>query len=308
MPEPRASAGASPLAVVTGASSGIGEAVARLLARRGMRTVLIARSAEPLRRLADELSPFAPSAAFPLDLADVDAIETAAAEIVSAHGDALVLINNAGYNDFKPFLSLSPAEHERLLDVNYVAPARLVRALLPGMLEQARAGATPHVINVSSMSSKVGPWGHAAYAAAKSALTTLTHALDTEYASAGVRFSVAYPGLVRTPFFDRGEYPRLLDKFRRDSISPQQAARAIVGLLDHPRLDLCIPGHYRLLDVLRAFAPTWTHRTVSGKSRLDAPPHDAARTAHATPANDDRVVFTRLPARGPQTSRADRDR
>lgn len=307
------------LAVVTGASSGIGEATARLLAARGCRTVLIARDGDALRRLADALSTHAPSRAFPLDLSDVDAVAPALAEIVAREGPVSVLVNNAGYNDFKPFLAGSAAEHERLLNVNYVAVARLIHTALPGMIELAAAGAAPHVINISSMSAKIGPWGHAAYAAAKSALTTLTHALDAEYGPSGVRFGVIHPGLVRTRFFDQGDYPRLLHKFRRDAVTPERVARAVVRMLDRPRLDVCVPAHYRLLDLLIALAPASTHRAVASKSRLDnaasppgvdpatAAPGDA-RTPTAGPRTDaaDRAAFSRLPARGPQTSRADR--
>ena len=291
-------------AVITGASGGIGLACARLLARRGFHTVLISRRADALEAVARELSPLAPSTPMPADLADVDAVESLAADIVSAHGPAAVLVNNAGYNEFKPFLALSPAEHERLLNVNYVAAARLVRALLPGMLDLARAGALTNIINISSISAKVGPWGHAAYAAAKSALTTLTHALDAEYGQTGVRFSVVHPGLVRTGFFDRGEYPRLFEKFRGDAISPERVASAVVGLLDRPRLDICVPGHYRLLDLLRAVAPTWTHHAVGRQSRIESAP-PPVRTPPSAEA--DRTLYTRLPARGPQTSRAERE-
>ncbi|MEE9212957.1 MAG: SDR family NAD(P)-dependent oxidoreductase, partial [Phycisphaeraceae bacterium] len=110
-----------PLAIVTGASSGIGHAVATLLASRRYRTILIARRAERLRQLASELASHAPSVAVPLDLSDTDAVAPAAAALVAEHGPVDVLVNNAGRGLLKPFLDQSPEELDWMMRVHYFA-------------------------------------------------------------------------------------------------------------------------------------------------------------------------------------------
>jgi short-subunit dehydrogenase len=250
-----------PLAIVTGASSGIGERIARRLAARGYRTVLVARRADRLEGLAEELSAHAPSAAVPLDLAAAAGVEPAFARIVAAHGPADVLVNNAGFGRYGTFLEHADAEHRSLMEVNYFAAVAAIRAVLPGMIGR-RAG---HVINIASMSTKMGPWGHAGYAAAKAALVSLTQTLAGEHEGDGVHFSYVNPGIVDTGYFDH--LGTLGGRVGRWKIPPDDVARRIVGLLDAPRLELCIPRHYRLLDLIKALHPGLAHRIVTGQSR-----------------------------------------
>lgn len=261
-----------PLAIVTGASSGIGAAIARALAARGWRTALLARRAELLESLAHELTPLAPSAAFPVDLDDLDSIEPTIERVTRALGPPRALVNNAGFGLYKPFLDHSIAEHERLMRVNYFAPLRLIRATVPHLLarEPDHDGARGSVVNISSMSVKMGPWGHSGYTAAKAALRTLTHTLDAEHAPRGVRFSAVFPGIVDTAYFHAGDYPSLLRRVRRHVIAPGVVAGAVVRLLDRPRLETCVPGHYRALDLIAAVSPALAHRIVARQSRPPA--------------------------------------
>ncbi len=251
-----------PVAIVTGASSGIGRAVAALLARRGYHLVLLARRAPKLEELAAELSHYATSTILPLDLARSEAIEEALAGL-PAGGPIEVLVNNAGFGLYRPFLKHSLEDFRRLMDVHYFAAVSLIRVVLPGMVERRRG----HVINVASISTKMGPWGHAGYAAAKAALATLTQTLAAEHAESGVRFSYVNPGIVETEFFDAPTCAPLRARLRGHAISAEYAAGKIVSLLDRPRLELCIPAHYRVMDWLKALSPGLVHRLVTRQSR-----------------------------------------
>ena len=253
--------GSSGLAIVTGASSGMGERIARRLAQRGFRTLLVARRKERLDALAAELAPLAPSHAVALDLADAAAVEPAVARLVEEHGEPDVLVNNAGFGRYGTFLEHGADEHRRLMDVNYFAAVATIRAVLPSMVRRR----TGHVINIASMSTKMGPWGHAGYAAAKAALVSLTQTLAAEYHDEGVLFSYVNPGIVDTEYF--AELGELGERTRRWRIPPDVAADRIVGLLDRYRLELCIPRHYRIIDFIKAIHPHWAHGIVKDQSR-----------------------------------------
>ena len=252
-----------PLAIVTGASSGIGHAVATLLASRRYRTILIARRAERLRQLASELASHAPSVAVPLDLSDTDAVGPVAAALVAEHGPVDVLVNNAGRGLLKPFLDQSPEELDWMMRVHYFAAAALIRAVLPGMLERRQG----HVINIGSIATKIGPWGHAAYTAAKSALVSLTQTLAVEYSRDGVHFSYVNPGVIRTEFFDEPSYASMASKVSRHGLSAEAAARRIVSLLDRPRPELVIPRYYRVIDWLNVLCPPLVRHVIARQSR-----------------------------------------
>jgi short-subunit dehydrogenase len=267
--------GSRPLALITGASSGIGQETARELARRGWRTILLARREELLRELAEELSPLAPSAVVTADLAQPDGPEKAASHILETHGPIDALVNNAGFGIYATFLRHAPQDHARLMQVNYFAPLALIRAFLPAMLARGHG----RIVNISSMSAKIGPWGHSGYAASKAALRAMTESLDAEYRAHGVRFSCVFPGIIATPYFMNPGMSVLFRKVQRYAISPQRCARLVANVVERPRIWACVPWHYRILDALGALSPTLAHRIVARSSR-------AADAAAAGPPPD----------------------
>ncbi len=258
----KANADQPPLAIITGASSGIGEATATLLAQRGYRTILIARRTDRIAALAQRLSTHAPSTPITLDLEHPDGIETAMKNIFTEHGAVDVLVNNAGGNTLCPTLDLPMDDHLRLMQVHYFAPLAMIRASLPDMLRRQRG----HVINITSIATKMGPWGHGAYAAAKCALVSLTQSLSAEYGDQGVRFSYVNPGVVKTEFFDGPGYSQISQQVKTHGVAADVVARRIVGLLDRPRLELCVPRHYRILDWIKALHPGLAHSLVTRNS------------------------------------------
>ncbi|TJZ44596.1 SDR family oxidoreductase [Streptomyces piniterrae] len=251
------------LAVVSGSSSGIGREIAGALARRGYRTVLIARRGEVLRELARDLSRHAPSTPVALDLSDGGALDSMLPRVLDGVGPVDVLVNAAGQGSYKPFLECTPDEHQRMMQVHYGAAAAMIRAVLPSML----ARGSGHVINIGSISAKMGPWGHSGYAAAKAALTSLTETLAAEHLGSGVHFSIVQPGFVDTPFFNGPSLRLLRAQNERRMIAPARVACRALRVLDHPRLQLCVPRSYRVVDLIAALSPALLHRLVAVRSR-----------------------------------------
>jgi hypothetical protein len=262
----------APLAVVTGASSGMGLAIARRLADRGHRLILISRDPQRLDELSRRWVGGAPHLPLAVDLCDLDAIAAKVEPLLRRAGPPAVLVNAAGSGIFKPMLQQTSAQHLRLWQINYLATYELIRLALPAMLAADRG----HVINIASMSSKMGPWGHAGYAGAKSAVVSLTQTLAAEHHDSGVRFSYINPGIVDTPFFTKPGTQGLWSVVHRRAVSPEAIADGVESLLARPRLELCVPGHYRLLDFIHAISVEWAHRLVRRGSSPHAQTTDVA--------------------------------
>jgi short-subunit dehydrogenase len=249
-------------AVITGASSGIGRAVAQRLATRGCGLVILARRENRLYSVAEQLrTSGAACRVLALDLGRPEQVEAAALELASKPVD--ILINSGGEGACTRFLDADATREREMMQVHYHAPATLIRHLLPGMLDRGRG----HVINIASISAKMGPWGHSSYASAKAAMTALTQSLAADYPDSGVQFSYVNPGVVRTEFFEKPGMAVMAAQVRQYGISVERVADAIIALLDRPRLELCVPRSYRLLDLFKAMSPTWCHRLVARGSR-----------------------------------------
>ena len=159
--------------MVTGASSGIGEATARAVAARGARVLLVARRSEELARVAADIEAAGGTAyAWPCDLTDEAAVEDMVAGVLAEHGGVDMLVNNAG-RSIRRSLALSydrVHDVERTIAINYVAPVRLILALLPQMVERGEG----HVVNILTWGVQVKAPKFAAYIASKTALDTFS--------------------------------------------------------------------------------------------------------------------------------------
>jgi NADP-dependent 3-hydroxy acid dehydrogenase YdfG len=182
------------VAVVTGASRGIGLATARALAAAGARVAMLARSAAPLDAAAREIG----ALAVPCDIADERAVHEALRRVTSEAGDPEILVNNAGVFHLAPFEQTTGTDLRRTLDVNLVAPFLLTRAVLPGMRD-ARRG---HIVTIGSIADRATFPENAAYAASKFGARAVHQVLREELRGTGVRATLVSPGPTDTPLWD----------------------------------------------------------------------------------------------------------
>ena len=243
--------------LITGASSGIGMATALYMAERGHRVVGTSRAKERLAGLeAEAARRDLPVFGVELDINSEAALAETLAAIVKEHGPVGVLVNNAGYGLFGPVQTLSADELRTQFETNVFAVARLIRAVLPGMIEQG--GGT--IVNVSSILGRIGAPFHGAYASSKFALEGLTESLRTEVWPLGVRVALVEPGLIRTAFpenqlmaadiesDDGAPYDRYVRRYRsrvrgafERGADPVRVAKAIHGIVRSRRPRLRYP-------------------------------------------------------------------
>ena len=211
-------------ALVTGASGGIGEELARLLAAGGHDLVLVARSADRLGALASELSRAhrIAAAVIPQDLSDPDAAERLDAALRTRDIAIDILVNNAGFATYGPFVDTPEADEARLLQVNVVALTMLTKKLLPAMVRRRRG----RVLNVASTAAfQPGPW-MAVYYASKAFVLSFSEALTSETEGTGVTVTCLCPGPTETGFQDRAKM-RESKLFASISVmAPREVARA----------------------------------------------------------------------------------
>lgn len=179
--------------LVTGASSGIGAAVARELAAAGATVALCARRADLLAQVLDDCRRSQPAcSSFVQDLSRIEELDAFAADVEATLGGVDVLVNNAGLSKAGTGLEMAWEDVEYLTRLDYHSPVRLTRALLPAMLERGSG----QVLTVSSMAARMSSPGEAAYAGAKAALSAYFEAMAGELAGQGVTFHLVYPGLI----------------------------------------------------------------------------------------------------------------
>ena len=247
------------VALITGASSGLGEAAARRLAREpGMRLVLVARRAERLEALARELPA---ASALPLDLLDEDAPEQARAHLEEHHGGRLhLLVNNAGVGGRGAFGTAGYEPIRATMALNFDAQVRLTGALLPLL----RASAPSAIVNVASTAGRIGRPGAGAYSASKAALAVWSDSLRAEEHAHGVHVGIVLPGFIPTEGFPQRE---LAEKHTTRWMlgTPEQAAAAIVDTGLGGRAERYVPRFYGALASLRTVAPPLLRRALQSK-------------------------------------------
>jgi uncharacterized protein len=255
------------VALVTGASAGIGAATARRLAREpGTRLILVARREERLRALAEEVGGATIIAA---DLTDPGAPDRVRAVVEAEHGELHLLVNNAGASWRGRFADAGWANVQRHMDLDFEAPVRLTEALLP-LLRATAASATPgssgsavSVVNVASTAGRVARPGAGGYAAAKFALVGWTDALHQEELDHGVHVGLVLPGFVRTEGFPAAEL--LARATTRWMVSePEAVAEAILEAGPGGRPERYVPRFYWIFAALRILAPRLIRRATRG--------------------------------------------
>jgi short-subunit dehydrogenase len=246
------------VALVTGASSGIGAAVARSLADLGATVVAHGRDADRLAALVEGGGRILPVTADLADGGGTGGARALAEAALAAAGRVDVLVNNAGVGLAVPFTATSDAQLAALVAVNLTAPIELTRLLLPGML--SRGGG--HLSFVTSIAGRMGVAGEAVYAATKAGLDTFAESLRLELAGTGVRVGVLVPGVVETEFFARRGRP--YDRRRPRPLPAGRVAAALVRTIATGRDERYAPGWLRLPVAVRALLPG-TYRRLAGR-------------------------------------------
>jgi short-subunit dehydrogenase len=247
---------AGAVALVTGASSGIGEATADALSAAGSKLVLSGRDPHRLAVVADRTG----ATAVPVNLADQDGPDALAAAALAAAGRVDLLVSNAGAGWAGPIGELSSAAAADLVKLNLLAPIQLARRLAPAMAERGHG----RLIFVSSIAGTFGVRHEAAYAATKAGLNGLAESLYYELSDQGIGVTLVLPGVVDTPFFaSRG---RPYDRRRPVPIRADRVAKAIIDAAARDRDVVYVPGWLRFPAWLHGAAPATFRRLASRSS------------------------------------------
>jgi len=258
------------VAVVTGASGGIGEATARELTRRGWHCVLIARRLDRLERVARELG----GEWEVCDVADRAQVDEVAARVLERHPAIALLVNNAGMPARGSMLEIDPELAERVIAVNYLGGLWCLRAFLPGLRAAKATDSGAHVVNLVSVAGVVAFAPAGAYSASKHAQLAFSRSTAALLHSSGIRVHTVMPGFVETEGFPQRSV--LASRFlRRFVIEPEDVAVRVADAVDKNTREITIPWFpYRLVSIAQALTPGLFARFArgSGYRRDERPP------------------------------------
>jgi len=249
------------VAIVTGASEGIGRALAQLLVEEGARVALAARSKEKLEALAAELGAER-ALAVPTDVAQPAQVERLVARAVERFGGVDILVNNAGFGIYGLAEEINWEHFRQMWEVNFFGAVACTRAVLPHLRQ--RGGA---VVNISSVAGKIPLPYMAGYCATKFALSAFSDGLRMELAPAGVHVLTVCPGRVRTNFHqaafrDGKDLPKIFQQRHPTGVSAESVARATVKALRRGRREVVVPWRLQLAAGVRNFLPGLTERVL----------------------------------------------
>ncbi|HKX47354.1 MAG TPA: SDR family oxidoreductase [Gaiellaceae bacterium] len=246
------------VAVITGASSGIGEAIARELARRGWLCVLLARRASELERIAGEIG----GESEVCDVSDRAQVDEVAARVLERHPAIDLLVNNAGIPARGSFLDIDPELIERVTAVNYLGGVWCLRAFAPGL----RMARDTHVVNLVSVAGTVAFAPAGAYAASKHAQLAFSRSTAALLGPEGIRVHTVMPGFVETEGFPQRS--KLRSGFvRRFVIEADDVAAAVVRAVEKDKREITVPWFpYRITSVAQSLVPGIFSRLVARRA------------------------------------------
>lgn len=243
---------------ITGASSGIGEALAYTLSDRGARLILSARRIEELERVRSACTHPDRHITTPLDLADADTLRAAAEDVRDRAGPVDVMIHNGGISQRSLVQDTDLSVDRRIMEVNYFGAVTLTKLVLPTMLEHERG----HFVVVSSVVGKFGTSKRSAYAASKHALHGFFDSLRAEVYDDGVRVTIVCPGFVKTNVAhnaltdDGTPLSEKKDAVKEAGIPPAECARQIARAVEREKHEVTIGGWETMGVYVKRFVPS----------------------------------------------------
>jgi NAD(P)-dependent dehydrogenase (short-subunit alcohol dehydrogenase family) len=227
-------------ALVTGASAGIGAALAEGLAEAGAVVGLCARREDRLAEVLEACQAHQPECrSWVVDLADLDAVEAFARRADDELGGIDLLVNNAGMPKRRSVAELSVAEIDQVMALNYLSPIRLIMALLPRMQERGRKA---DIVNLSSVAARLSPAGESSYAASKAAITAFSECLAVEIWDSPVSIHVVNPGVIDTELFHLPDNDPLRAPIEPEP--PQIVVDAVLEQLQTGTFEIYVPGYF----------------------------------------------------------------
>ena len=263
------------VALVTGASSGIGYVTARAFAERGATVMAVARREALLEKLIGECRTVSPASAYLAgDLGERRFAEHVVDETARRHGRLDVLVNNAAVSKHKQIYHLSADEAEYVMRVNFLSSVWTTMAAIPHMLRQG--GGT--VVNVSSFAAKVAPPREAVYAASKAAMNAFSEGLWNDLAGSSIHVAVVNPGPIDTEIWLKEDEPVA---YQGKKYPPEIVTRAIFEAIEKRRYEITVPRRNPMLVTarfLRLFLPALLR---FGMARTDPVPREVVEKARA---------------------------
>ena len=245
----------SPVILITGASSGIGEATALLFGIEGYRVVLAARRQELLESLAVEIQTAGGKAlAIPTDLTKLDQVDHLISQSLACFGHIDILLNNAGFGRLAWLENLDPhTDIDFQIKVNLTSLIQMTQAVLPHMITRKQG----HIINMGSIAGFVATPTYSVYAATKYGLRGFTDALRREVRIHGIEVTGIYPGSVSTEFGRKAEIKRKtgISTPKYLKLTAEDVARSVMSVVKKPRRSLIIPGLMRSIVGLNVILP-----------------------------------------------------
>ncbi|MCC6371901.1 MAG: SDR family oxidoreductase [Bacteroidia bacterium] len=253
---------------ITGASSGIGEAIALELAKREARLILSARRAEELNRVAalTKLPPL-DLMVLPFDLSDTTNASGLAAQVINKFGRIDILINNGGYSQRSEAMETPMDIHRQLMEVNYFSAVNLTQAVYPYMKRQ-KGG---HIVVISSIAGKFGFYLRSSYSAAKHALHGFFESFRLETENQGIKTLMVCPGKIKTnvsvnAVTAKGEKHNAMDPSHQNAMSAEECAQHIIRAIGRNEEELLVGGKELLIVKIRRYFPKLFSKIVRKQS------------------------------------------
>lgn len=241
---------------ITGASSGIGEALAHALAEKGARLILSARREDRLRAVCDALPGAQNHFVQPIDLTDAVAINAAVEEVLEWIGPVDILINNGGISQRAPAVETQLVVDRRIMETNFFGAVTLTKAVLPSMIERQ----TGQIVVISSLVGKFGTPKRTAYSASKHALHGFFDALRAEMYTKNIRVTIICPGFITTrisfnALTGDGTPQNTMDRAQESGIPVDVCARRMVRAIEREKSEVLIGGKETIMVYIKRFLP-----------------------------------------------------